>query len=738
MASCTFNPNIDSSNPYAVLTVTEDSHNVSNNTSVVSWNLKLYRPYSISSSTAKNYAVVINGATVSSGTTTIGGSGTKTIASGTRTITHNSDGTKTISFSFSLDFKITWSGTYIGTGSASGSLALTTIPRASQPSLITYPNSTANIGNFGDTISIHMNRNSSSFTHRVRYEFGNLSGTCIDADTGAAATAVGTGFRWKIPESFMSLLPSSTSGSGRIYVDTYNGSTLIGTKYTGFTATVPASVKPSISSVTISEATSGLAAKFGAYIQSKSKLKVVTSAAGSYSSTIKSYAVKILGKTYSGSTITSDAITSSGSVSVAVTVTDSRGRTATTTETVTVVAYSKPSITGFTAQRCESDGTLSDEGEYVKLTYAFSVTTLSNKNDKSYSIGYKLKANTDYTTLLTGSVYTLDTTYVSSVVFSGDETYDFMLTVTDYFYSVTFIADVSTAFTLEDYHSSGTGKAYGKVAEKENTIENALSLNQIGNSYAFQPSAFNGEKGYTLLATIALNTLNVNAPIVFVINRRGASCPMTVYVRFASSSTSTDPDLGSITYEGDNYGAFLVKAATSTWNLYVDNTSGWSNPCLQKWYTTDNQMARLSVSFPQEQVATLPTPYYRATPVIMRSILDCFFPVGTIIQRYDHADPNTMFPGTTWVRLENTFLWGCDENGEIGVTGGSKTHTLTVNELPAHNHGGTYTNAGTSRTHAWLASNGSAMGYDSVNVGGGAAHNNMPPYTHVSIWRRTA
>ena len=58
--------------------------------------------------------------------------------------------------------------------------------------------------------------------------------------------------------------------------------------------------------------------------------------------------------------------------------------------------------------------------------------------------------------------------------------------------------------------------------------------------------------------------------------------------------------------------------------------------------------------------------------------------------------------------------------------------------MPKHTHGGTYTNAGTARTHAWLTSNGNAMGYDSVEAGGGEAHNNMPPYIQVSVWRRTA
>ncbi|HJJ65437.1 MAG TPA: DUF859 family phage minor structural protein, partial [Methanocorpusculum sp.] len=70
-------------------------------------------------------------------------------------------------------------------------------------------------------------------------QFGSQSGTI--------ATGVTTGTTWTIPLSLMNLIPNSTSGSGTVYVDTYNGQTKIGTKWCGFTATVPSSVKPTCS-----------------------------------------------------------------------------------------------------------------------------------------------------------------------------------------------------------------------------------------------------------------------------------------------------------------------------------------------------------------------------------------------------------------------------------------------------------------------------------------------------------
>ena len=121
------------------------------------------------------------------------------------------------------------------------------------------------------------------------------------------------------------------------------------------------------------------------------------------------------------------------------------------------------------------------------------------------------------------------------------------------------------------------------------------------------------------------------------------------------------------------------------------------------------------------------------------TIFDAILPVGSIIMRYDHTSPNTLYPGTTWTRIENRFLWATTSGGTIGQTGGASTHTLTVNELPAHSHGSVYSaGAEGEKKFSWLATGNANMAYGAVSTGGGEAHNNMPPYIQVSIWRRTA
>lgn len=616
-----------------------------------------------------------------------------------------------------------------------------TVPKVSQPSCVTSPQHTQNVGNFGDTITIYMNRNLSAYTHTVRYQFGSKSGTI--------ATGVTTSTTWEIPKTLMELIPNSTSGSGTIYVDTYYGSTKMGTKSCGFTATVPSDVKP-VCSLTL-EDTTGIDDIYGSPVQGLSKIKVSVGVITEYNASVKSCQITANGQSYSGLTATTGVLAASGDSVVKATVKDSRGRTASASYTMKVQAYSAPAVTAITAKRCNQDGTLNKRGSYVKVTFSAKVSSMDSKNTAAYKLKYKKTSASSYTTVAVSALANKYAVSNHSYIFAADlgSSYDVTVEVADRHKTTTRGAKAPTAISILSWRGFKTSSAVedgigiGKVPEKANTLqvgwdaEFDKSVKLSGNTYAFQPGAFNGDKGYTLLAQITLNTLNVNAPIVFKINRRGAACPMTVYARFASSSTSTDPDLASLTYEGDNYGAFMVKTSTSAWKLYVDNTGGWSNPCLQEWYTTDNQMTRISVEFPSEQIATLPNPYYRATPLVSRSILDCFYPVGYILLLYSHADPNTMYPGSKWVRIYGAFPWFTDENGQIGLTGGERTVTLTEKQIPSHNHGGTYTNAGTARTHAWLASGGSAMGYDTINTGGGEAHNNMPPYIQISAWRRT-
>ena len=726
------------------LKVTENSTNFNNNTSSVAWEF-IISPvangydWNFNSTTAVTYTVTVDGTNYTGKLQSYDGKSTVTIDElSSMAVLHNSDGNKTLNFSFSVSSNASYS--YLpGSASASGSMTLTTISKASQPSCVTWPEHTQNVGEFGDTISIHMNRTSSDFTHTVRYAYGSLTGTI--------ATGVTTGTTWTIPLSFMDLIPANTTGSGTIYVDTYNGSTLVGTKWCGFTATVPASVKPKCS-IQVLDATT-IKDTYGNLVKGLSQLYVKTTGTPSYSSPIASYKVTANGVAYSKAEITTGYLSNSGTTTVTATVTDQRGRTSNqASASFSVLDYNKPNVSALQVRRCDEDGTVNDRGTHVKVTFSAAVTSLNSKNTAAYSLQYKKASESSWKTVAltayTSKYSVTDGTYIFEA--TGSSPYDVKITATDRHYATTRSTSASTDFTVVHYNKDGDGLSFGAVIDEAYTLTNDLSLWQRGNRYSFQADAFSGEKGYTALAQVTITSGNADAPISFVISKRGKISPMTCHLRFASGNV-TDPELSTFYYEGDNYGAFMYKSGTSTWTLYVDNTGGWSNPCLQDWYTPKANKSRITVTFPAEQVATLPTPYYRATPLIPKNILDSFMPVGFVLTLYrDDVNPNTMYPGTTWERITGAFLWAVDENGTVGVTGGEKEVKLTTANLPVHNHTIAWTDsAGSvgSETRAnpmvrYAESHKGYAGATTGSAGSGTAHNNMPPYIQVAVWRRTA
>ncbi|WP_082202814.1 MULTISPECIES: DUF859 family phage minor structural protein [Clostridia] len=368
----------------------------------------------------------------------------------TFTVTHNKDGTKIIGMSGMIYFG---SGVSPGTLSATGNARLSTIPRATTPTLAN------NNPLIGSAVTINLPRASSAFTHTLNYTFGK--------ESSSIASGAGTSVSWTLPKTLAEQLPKTSSGTGKITCMTYNGSELVGTKTISFTATVPSTMKPSIKSITISEAVTGLNAQFAAHVQNKSKLKVVTDAEGIYKSEITSYKTEVNGKSYAGSSVTTGYITASGSVEVKVTVTDSRGRSFSKSEHVNVAAYSNPQITSFTAARCTAAGDLDDEGTELSIGLNFSVSNVGDKNTKSYVVELLKNGTSSWTPVVSGSKYSYNSTYITSSSLSLDSSYTLRLRVTDYFTTTTATVDISSGFTLMDFRSTGKGMAVGKVSEKD-------------------------------------------------------------------------------------------------------------------------------------------------------------------------------------------------------------------------------------------------------------------------------
>lgn len=126
------------------------------------------------------------------------------------------------------------------------------------------------------------------------------------------------------------------------------------------------------------------------------------------------------------------------------------------------------------------------------------------------------------------------------------------------------------------------------------------------------------------------------------------------------------------------------------------------------------------------------------------SIINIVYPVGSIYMSVNEADPSKLFSGTSWEKLEGRFLLGSSSTYDNGATGGEATHTLTFSEMPTHRHSIYYPNAGGPYGDANISyPEGSGVNKTwqaemckTEIAGDGVAHNNMPPYLVVNMWKR--
>lgn len=136
---------------------------------------------------------------------------------------------------------------------------------------------------------------------------------------------------------------------------------------------------------------------------------------------------------------------------------------------------------------------------------------------------------------------------------------------------------------------------------------------------------------------------------------------------------------------------------------------------------------------------------------LAQQILDIIYPVGSVYLSWNSTDPKNLFGGT-WTRLSGGFLYGCVSSVGTGNGTGTATnsHTLTIDQMPSHNHSftkgvsGAYENVYiAARSTSGMTNQGSGYGlcagYSSIDkTGGGKGHSHNIPYIAVFAWRRTA
>ncbi|HEM2549956.1 TPA: hypothetical protein U0405_000478 [Streptococcus suis] len=435
------------------------AQNIAANTTVVNWRITVSRTGAYLTRNEQGDSTLsldINGGRVHTSNPRWRTSGEEFLmASGSTTVGHNADGTK--SFPFSATFNPN-NGLH-GVITVSGNIGLATIPRSSSVSV--------GIGTIGNALTININRQSSSFKHTVRYAWGNKQGTI--------ATNVDTSTTWTIPLDFANDIPDSTSGTGTIYVDTYSGSTKTGTQSTAFTASVPDSIKPSLTGFTLVDGNTAARTLIPGeqqFVQIVSNIAVhFGQATGAYGSTITSYHAEIVGKNQSTSQNGGSLgiMNYHGQVTIRARVTDSRGRTSNTIErTVTVLEYFAPAL-NFSVERSgatSSTFSILRNARIAPLTVGGSqrnIMTLTFRVAPADSYNYTTDngpASGTFTTLasLTNSLANLSGTY------SSDKSWDVIGILEDKFTRSEFKIKVSTEAVVFSYEK-GNRFAVGKIVD---------------------------------------------------------------------------------------------------------------------------------------------------------------------------------------------------------------------------------------------------------------------------------
>lgn len=589
------------------LRCTEDSTSIPNNTSTISWSLVL---------TSGNYSfgdfwigwtVKLGDKTVSHAddnykAISISSNSSLVIASGTDTVTHNNDGTKTINIYGYLSISSAYPGP--GDMSCSGDWTLTTIPRASS---MTLPSSFT-IGSSG-SITIQMASN--TFSHTITYSGYGLSGTVANLNAGVSSTS------WTPTTSFYQKLPSSTSGTVTLTLTTKSGSTTIGTATYNATIVVPTSIKPTAPTVTLAPVnTNAWISSKGLYVGGYSAVKVTSSATAGSGATISSYTIS--GSISGSGTPYTSGILSAGSKSITVTATDSRGRTNSTTTSVTFLTYTYPGLTTFSAVRGTYSGgswTTDVNGNHIRVQAVPSVALSSQGNTASVTVK---TGNTNPSATSGNYYYFTGTNATTSYVITGS--------VSDSVGNTT--SRGLTVPTIEvplNINVDLPGIGVGMIAQSAHRLEvaPAWSLMADGkyNRFNFMPHTWltNGgsdSSGYARIATLTHIGTWSSQPVKFTIARRYDLNTIDLYFRLPHED-SADPEIMGLYYDAPaspvlQFSAFAYKSAPKTYDIYVQK--GWASDWIDVWtYMGEYMQYRLDISYVADLRTSVPSGAVMAT-----------------------------------------------------------------------------------------------------------------------------
>ena len=557
------------------LTVTETATDTATNTSTVNFSLTLIKNSGTGlwNNNSCSWSINING-TSYSGTFTYDFRNYSSLTlkgSTNQTITHNGDGTKSISVSASVNMDNT---PYVYTMSPSGTLTLTTIPRASDVTVSNY--SIANTtGSISATITSKAN-----FYHKWRWKLGSGSWSSwtnkgLISTTSSTVTVANT--------TLLAQLPTATSGSFNIEVATYSDSGYsnhVGTKSATCTVSVNTSnIKPSVSLGNIglnSSPISGYAV--AGYSKVQSAWTTTNSSGATSVTTYFTVSTGSLATTSSSSTsgtVVSNVIpsnTSNYTLTIYAYAKDSRGAVGSTvSKSITVYGYQPPTA-NLTAYRTSSSSSTSEDGAgtYAYVTFSGAVRSSVNSQNTIQSTVCTYSGSISGTATNGGHYALADT-----------QTVTFTLTVTDKVTSSTASVTIATASYPLDLYDDGNGHigaGIGVVAEsdtfKTGNIINDFTLGRtrLGKHTSYDYSNSSSGTGFMVIATITIIGAYANKGLYFEVSRRQLARPINACILF-SNTANNDPTLVAFYADYQPTDLYLYKTGTSVWQLICYKTN---------------------------------------------------------------------------------------------------------------------------------------------------------------------
>lgn len=508
-------------------------------------------------------------------------------------ISHNSNGSKSISISASFEPKATSS---LYGGAVSGTFTLDTIARAAT---IT---SVANV-TLGNQCSVVFTPTSTDFQYDLYFKLGTWQVSA--GKFSVSTTSQYTYNYYKIPshgdpygDELLKQIPNKT-GTMTVTLYTYdkNGTQIGSIHSKNFTVTVPSSIAPSIGTISKTINT------YSKLIQNKNTVSIrVSGCSAGIGSSIKSY-------TFAGTGISSGTITtssqsaskttssigSSGTKKYTVTITDNRGHTASKSIEVYCWPYASPTLPSFSAYRSNSSGGAdATNGTYINCKSNVKFSSVDNTNNVSITIYYKITTDTKYSsiTALINGTNTSFSKLISNI--SKDLSYNVYAEVVDAYGGTSQSATITIYNSLRILNISqdGTGFAIGKMAESNNlldvrwpirTDEPAKTMNNLTMTYnAITSTSNDTTANWVAKGNLATSYYNAKGQINgqpsqygFLLNfTNDASLVHNIWAAsggslYHRSGTSNGFDTWKEIIDQSNYTNYVLQKPTSLYNSSV-------------------------------------------------------------------------------------------------------------------------------------------------------------------------